>query len=84
MELVRKLFCSKIRYMTLLIADVLPGVVKLDPWLEPYSDALRRRYSKANEWIETIKSSEGSIENFSKVRFNVYLANCPLADLTGL
>jgi 1,4-alpha-glucan branching enzyme len=42
------------------------GVVKLDPWLEPFSDALRRRYSKAQDWIKAINDSEGGIDKFSK------------------
>lgn len=44
------------------------GVVKLDPWLEPFSEPLRRRYAKANEWISTIEASEGGLEKFTRVR----------------
>ncbi|CAG9980814.1 unnamed protein product [Clonostachys byssicola] len=47
------------------------GVVKLDPWLEPFSDALRRRFSKTQQWIQTINDSEGGIDKFSK-GFNHY------------
>ncbi|KAK7227070.1 hypothetical protein V2G26_015073 [Clonostachys chloroleuca] len=47
------------------------GVVKLDPWLEPFSDALRRRFSKTQEWIQTINESEGGIDKFSQ-GFNHY------------
>ena len=43
------------------------GVVKLDPWLAPFSDALRRRYSKAQDWIRTINDTEGGINKFSRV-----------------
>ncbi|KAG6315093.1 hypothetical protein E4U22_008178 [Claviceps purpurea] len=43
------------------------GVVKLDSWLEPFSDALRRRYTKAKEWIKTIDANEGGLETFSRV-----------------
>jgi 1,4-alpha-glucan branching enzyme len=42
------------------------GVVKLDPWLEPFTDALKRRYSKTQSWINTINETEGSIDKFSK------------------
>ncbi|CCE27404.1 1,4-alpha-glucan-branching enzyme [Claviceps purpurea] len=42
------------------------GVVKLDSWLEPFSDALRRRYTKAKEWIKTIDANEGGLETFSR------------------
>lgn len=60
-------------------ADDIPndgtGVVKLDPWLSPFTDALKRRYSKAQEWIRHINSTEGSLEEFSrgieKFGFNV-------------
>ncbi|KOS18597.1 hypothetical protein ESCO_001055 [Escovopsis weberi] len=42
------------------------GVVKLDPWLEPFSAALRRRYAKAQEWIKIIEENEGGLDKFSK------------------
>ncbi|KAH7311751.1 glycoside hydrolase superfamily [Stachybotrys elegans] len=42
------------------------GVVKLDPWLEPFSDALRRRYARTQSWIKTIDETEGGIEKFSQ------------------
>ena len=42
------------------------GVIKLDPWLEPFKDALRSRYSNAHHWIKTIDETEGGLENFSK------------------
>ncbi|RMJ11381.1 1,4-alpha-glucan-branching enzyme [Fusarium euwallaceae] len=51
-------------------ADGIPndgtGVVKLDPWLAPFSDTLKRRFSKAQEWIKTIKDDEGGLEKFSR------------------
>lgn len=47
------------------------GVVKLDPWLEPFSDTLKRRYARAREWMDRIKSSEGGLEKFSRVAINV-------------
>lgn len=43
------------------------GVVKLDPYLEPFSDSLKKRYAKAHEWIKNIDDSEGGLEKFSKV-----------------
>ncbi|KAG6030591.1 1,4-alpha-glucan-branching enzyme [Claviceps citrina] len=42
------------------------GVVKLDSWLEPFSDALRRRYARATEWIKSIDANEGGLEYFSR------------------
>jgi len=42
------------------------GVLKLDPWLEPFTGALRSRYSKAQKWIQDIQSSEGGLDKFSQ------------------
>ncbi|EME47895.1 glycoside hydrolase family 13 protein [Dothistroma septosporum NZE10] len=42
------------------------GVVALDPWLEPYSGALRSRFAKAQNWIKTIDKTEGGLEQFSR------------------
>ncbi|GAO14890.1 uncharacterized protein UV8b_05055 [Ustilaginoidea virens] len=41
------------------------GVVKLDPWLEPFSAALRQRFAKAQDWIDNIDKYEGGLEKFS-------------------
>lgn len=43
------------------------GVLQLDPWLEPFKDNLRSRYSKAQEWIQTLEKHEGGLEKFSRV-----------------
>jgi 1,4-alpha-glucan branching enzyme len=43
------------------------GVVKLDPWLSPFQDSLKRRYAKAQEWIKKIQETEGGLDKFSKV-----------------
>lgn len=42
------------------------GVVQLDPWLSPFKDALRSRYSHAQKWIKTINDMEGGLEKFSR------------------
>ncbi|KUI73746.1 1,4-alpha-glucan-branching enzyme [Cytospora mali] len=46
-------------------ADGIPadgtGVVKIDPWLSPFQDALKRRYSKAKEWINKIDDTEDRV-----------------------
>lgn len=44
------------------------GVLQIDPWLSPFQDALKRRYSKAKEWIQTIDDTEGGLAKFTKVR----------------
>ncbi len=43
----------------------------IDPWLSPFKEALKRRFSKATEWIDTINATEGGLDKFSQVR-------CPL------
>lgn len=42
------------------------GVVQLDPWLSPFKDALRSRYSHAQKWMKTIDETEGGLEKFSR------------------
>lgn len=42
------------------------GVIQLDPWLLPFKDALRSRYSYAQKWIKTINETEGGLEKFSR------------------
>lgn len=44
------------------------GVLQLDPWLSPFQDSLKRRYAKAQEWIQKINQLEGGLEKFSRVR----------------
>lgn len=48
------------------VSDFLLGVIQLDPWLEPYRDALKHRFSKAQHWINTIDETEGGLEKFSR------------------
>ncbi|KAK0741683.1 alpha-glucan branching enzyme [Apiosordaria backusii] len=42
------------------------GVVALDPYLEPFKPALKRRFGKAQEWIKTLDETEGGLDKFSK------------------
>lgn len=44
------------------------GVIRLDPYLEPYKGVLKRRHTKAQEWIKKFTDAEGSLEKFSRVR----------------
>lgn len=44
------------------------GVLSLDPWLEPFQDYLRERFSKAQNWIKKLEETEGGLDKFSKVR----------------
>ncbi|MBE7180673.1 MAG: 1,4-alpha-glucan-branching enzyme, partial [Terriglobus roseus] len=41
-------------------------MLALDPWLSPFKDALRSRYSKAQDWIKTLKETEGGLDQFSR------------------
>lgn len=52
---------------SVVLCSIRPGVVQLDPWLEPYKEALRTRFSYAQKWIKAIEESEGGLEKFSKV-----------------
>ncbi|KAF1833141.1 alpha-glucan branching enzyme [Decorospora gaudefroyi] len=42
------------------------GIIQLDGYLEPFRDALKSRFSKAQQWIKTINETEGSLEKFSR------------------
>ncbi|KAF9878533.1 hypothetical protein CkaCkLH20_04025 [Colletotrichum karsti] len=42
------------------------GVVKLDPWLSPFQDSLKRRFARTQDWIKKINDTEGGIEKFSQ------------------
>jgi hypothetical protein len=53
---------------------ILPGVVKLDPWLSPFKNSLKSRFAKAQKWIKTIDETEGGLEKFSRVGQLPYLA----------
>ncbi|OAX78913.1 hypothetical protein ACJ72_06773 [Emergomyces africanus] len=66
---------TEVHNATALWNDGNTGVIKLDPWLEPFTDSLRRRFSHTNRWIQTINETEGGLEVFSrgyeKFGFNV-------------
>ena len=47
---------------------IVPGVVALDPWLAPFKESLKARYSNAQDWIKKINETEGGLEKFSRVR----------------
>ena len=38
----------------------------IDPWLSPFKESLKRRYSLAEKWIKTLDDHEGGLEKFSK------------------
>lgn len=47
------------------------GVLKLDPWLSPFQDALKRRFARAQDWIKTIDETEGGLDKFSRVSLHL-------------
>lgn len=49
-------------------ADMLPGVLQIDPWLSPFQDVLKRRVSRAQDWIKKIDDTEGGLTKFTKAR----------------
>lgn len=61
-------------------SDINQGVLQIDPWLAPFKDALRRRFSKAKEWIKTIDDTEGGLDKFSKVCVFHSLEHCVPSD----
>ncbi|KAF1997223.1 glycoside hydrolase family 13 protein [Amniculicola lignicola CBS 123094] len=42
------------------------GIVQLDPYLSPFKDALKSRYTKTQQWLDTINKHEGGLEKFSR------------------
>ena len=49
------------------------GVLRLDPWLEPFQDSLRSRFAQTHKWIKTLDEYEGGLDKFSKVSSFVFL-----------
>ncbi|KAL7270556.1 alpha-1,4-glucan branching enzyme [Rhizina undulata] len=48
------------------IANDGTGVLELDPWLTPWKDDLRSRFSRAQDWIKKLDDCEGGLDKFSK------------------
>ncbi|KAI0237007.1 alpha-1,4-glucan branching enzyme [Massospora cicadina] len=42
------------------------GLVKCDPWLEPYSHVIRSRTNKVKEWIDRFSKEEGGFDQVTK------------------
>ena len=43
------------------------GVIKLDPWLDPFKGDIKYRVNEAQKWIKKINDTEGGLETFSRV-----------------
>ncbi|KAE8348634.1 1,4-alpha-glucan-branching enzyme [Aspergillus coremiiformis] len=42
------------------------GVIQLDPWLDPFRNALKQRFNFIECWVKTINETEGGLDKFSK------------------
>ncbi|KAL1923064.1 uncharacterized protein VTP21DRAFT_9440 [Calcarisporiella thermophila] len=42
------------------------GVVQIDPWLAPFSDSLRKRYSHYRDWVQKIDETMGGYDKFTR------------------
>ncbi|KAI9374147.1 1,4-alpha-glucan-branching enzyme [Aspergillus egyptiacus] len=42
------------------------GIIDLDPWLEPFREAIKRRFQYVESWIDTLNKTEGGLDKFSK------------------
>jgi len=42
------------------------GLIRVDPWLEPYADALRHRYRKYREALDRVVKAGGSLDAFAR------------------
>ncbi|KAL4980266.1 1,4-alpha-glucan-branching enzyme [Aspergillus desertorum] len=42
------------------------GIIDLDPWLEPFREAIKRRFNYVESWIKTVDEAEGGLDEFSK------------------
>lgn len=44
---------------------LIKGALDLDPWLEPYSNAMISRQLQFRDWLATLRKSEGSVADFA-------------------
>jgi 1,4-alpha-glucan branching enzyme len=61
-KLIGSLVCGRKVY-----SNAFPGVIQLDPWLEPHRDVLKHRFQVVETWAKTINETEGGLDKFSKV-----------------
>lgn len=45
--------------------ELIRGALNLDPWLEPYSNALISRQLQFRKWMQQLKEAEGSLSEFA-------------------
>ena len=61
------------------MVDTLPGLVVDDPWLEPYTDQIRRRMGRLDDRLTVIKKSAGSLLKFASWHHEMGIHFDPLA-----
>ncbi|KAF0396572.1 glycogen branching enzyme [Gigaspora margarita] len=42
------------------------GIIKVDPWLEPFAPVLKRRHVSLKKWIQNINQNEGGFDKFTR------------------
>ncbi|CAG8726671.1 29437_t:CDS:10, partial [Racocetra persica] len=42
------------------------GIIKIDPWLEPFTPVLKRRYATLKKWIQDINQHEKGFDQFTR------------------
>ncbi|CAG8482615.1 12846_t:CDS:10 [Dentiscutata heterogama] len=42
------------------------GIIKVDPWLEPFAPVLKRRHASFKKWAQNINQNEGGFEQFTR------------------
>lgn len=48
------------------IANKQVGIIDLDPWLGEFREPLKKRFAKAQDWLQKIDQYEGGLDKFSK------------------
>ncbi|RIB24050.1 CBM Family 48/Glycoside Hydrolase Family 13 protein [Gigaspora rosea] len=42
------------------------GIIKVDPWLEPFAPVLKRRHVSLKKWVQNINQNEGGFDKFTR------------------
>ncbi|KAG5461603.1 MAG: glycoside hydrolase superfamily, partial [Olpidium bornovanus] len=53
------------------------GVVRIDPWLEPFRGAIRHRYSMYKEWLDRINKNDAGYDKFTRAYEHFGLHSTP-------
>ena len=58
------------------------GVLAIDPWLEPFAEPIRHRYSAFKKWLNLINEHEGGLDSFSRGYENMGFQVGPNGEIT--